>query len=140
MSKNIWTDELRKEAVDMYLERIAEYDEDKQSAFSTEVVAGIAEELQMAKNSVRVILQKATRPDGTPVYIKAKAAPKAKAAGATSGAAGKKVSKADAHAELVSALKDHGAEVSDELMEVIEKMTGKAAQLIAEAIRSPSAE
>lgn len=130
-----WNDDLKQEAIEMYLERIGEYDEDKRASVSTEVVAGIAEELEFSPNSVRAILQRATTEDGDPVYVKATKAPKAKAA-----TGGKKMSKADAQAELVSALQDGGAEITDELTEIIEKMTGKAAQAIAGAVRSMGGE
>ncbi|QKN84922.1 D3 protein [Vibrio phage AG74] len=132
---NTWTDELRAEAVEMYLERIGEFEEADRATNSTEVCKGIADELDFSVNSVRAILQRATDDEGNPVYIKATKAPKApKAKAASTG--GKKMSKADAQAELVSALQDGGAEVSDELMEVIEKLTGKAAQALAGAIRT----
>lgn len=129
---NTWTDELRAEAVEIYLERIGEFEEADRAANSTEVCKGIAEELDFSVNSVRAILQRATDEDGNQVYVKATKAPKAKAAST----GGKKMSKADAQAELVSALQDGGAEVSDELMEVIEKLTGKAAQALAGAVRA----
>lgn len=129
---NTWTDELRAEAVEIYLERIGEFEEADRAANSTEVCKGIAEELDFSVNSVRAILQRATDEDGNQVYVKATKAPKVKAAST----GGKKMSKADAQAELVSALQDGGAEVSDELMEVIEKLTGKAAQALAGAVRA----
>lgn len=134
MSKNVWTDELRQEAQEMYLERIAEYDEKDRAANSTEVCKGIADELGFSVNSVRAILQRAKDSDGNDVYIKATKAPKATKA--SSAAGGKKMSKADAQAELVSAFQDGNVEISDELMEIIEKLTGKAAQALAGAVRA----
>lgn len=126
-----WTDELKQEAIEMYIERIEQVDEAERAMQSTEIVKGIAEELDKSPNSVRAILQRAKREDGADVYVKKAQAPKAaKASGA------KKLSKADAQAELVSALKDGGAQVDDELATHIEKMTGKAAQALAAAIRS----
>lgn len=134
MSTPTWTDELRAEAAEMYLERIAVFPEAERAANSTEICKQIADELGFSVNSVRAILQRAKDSDGNDVYVKATKAPKAtKAASSTSG---KKMSKADAQAELVSALQDGGAEVSDEVMEVIEKLTGKAAQALAGAIRA----
>lgn len=133
-----WTDELRAEAVEMYLERIDIFPEDERAAKSTEICKEIADELGFSVNSVRAILQRAKDDDGNDVYIKATKAPKATKASASSG--GKKMSKADAQAELVSALQDGGAEVTDEVMEVIEKLTGKAAQALAGAIRAMSGE
>lgn len=132
MTTPVWTDELKTEAAEMYVERIAEYEEDKRPAASAEVLKSIADELGFTVNSVRAIVQRAKDPDGNPIYVKAAKAAKSGAAASS----GKKLSKADAQAELVSALKDGNAEVSDELVEVIEKMTGKAAQLLAAAIRT----
>lgn len=134
MTTPVWTDELKTEAAEMYVERIAEYDEDKRPAASAEVLKSIADELGFTVNSVRAIVQRATDADGNPIYVKASKAAKPTKSGAASG--GKKLSKADAQAELVSALKDANADVSDELVEVIEKMTGKAAQLLAASIRT----
>lgn len=134
MSKNVWTDELRQEAQEMYIERIAEYDEKDRAANSTEVCKGIADELGFSVNSVRAILQRAKDSDGNDVYIKATKAPKTTKA--SSAAGGKKMSKADAQAELVSAFQDGNVEISDELMEIIEKLTGKAAQALAGAVRA----
>lgn len=132
MTTPTWNDELRAEAVEMYLERIGEFEEADRATNSTEVVKTIADELGFSVNSVRAILQRSKTEDGEDVYIKATKAPKATAA--KSG--GKKMSKADAQAELVSALQDLGTEMTDELTEVIEKLTGKAAQALAGAIRS----
>lgn len=127
-----WTDELKAEAAATYLERIEEFEVEDRATNSTEVCKGIADELGFSVNSVRAILQRSKKEDGTDVYVKATKAPKATA----KKAGGKKLSKADAQAELVSALQDGGAEVEDELIAVIEKLTGVAAQALAGAIRS----
>lgn len=126
-----WTEELKAEAIEMYIERIEQYPEDERAKFTAEIITEIAEELEKTPNSVRAILQRAKREDGTDVYVKKAQAPKAKAV-----STGKKLSKADAQAELLSALQDGGATIDDELTAVIEKMTGKAAQAVAAAIRS----
>lgn len=127
-----WTDELRTEATETYLERIAEFPEEERAANSTEVCKGIATELGFSPNSVRAILQRAKTEDGEDVYVKATKAPKA--TGTKTG--GKKLSKADAQAELVSALQDGGAEMNDDLLAIIEKMTGKSAEALAGAVRT----
>lgn len=129
--KATWTDELKEEVVQMYLQRIDEIEEEKRPAMSAEIVTEIAGEMGKTTNSVRAILQRAKREDSTDVYVKKAQAPKAKAAAS----GGKKMSKADAQAELLSALQDLGAEVTEDLTAVIEKMTGKAAQTVAGAIR-----
>lgn len=138
MTKPTWTDELKQEAIETYLERIREFPEEERPAKTNDIVMQIAEEFGFSKNSVRAHLQRAKTEDGEPVYVKAKPAPKAKAGGESGSTGGKKMSKADAQAELVASLKDGGAEVEDELTEIIEKMTGKAAQALAGAIRSMS--
>lgn len=133
---NTWNDELRQEAIEMYLERIVEFEQEDRATNSTEVCKNIADELGFSVNSVRAILQRATDSDGNPVYVKATKAPKVKA----ESAGGKKLSKADAQAELVSALQDGGAEVDEDLLAVIEKLTGKAAQALSGAIRTMGGE
>lgn len=130
-TKQAWTDELKAEAVEMYLERMEAYPVEEQPNFSMEVAAEVAVELEKSPNSVRSILQRAKREDGSSVYVK-----KAKAPKATKAAGTKKMSKADAQAELTSALKDLGAPVDDELAELISKMTGKAATALAGSLRS----
>lgn len=126
-----WTDELKAEAIEMYLERIDQYAEDERAKFTAEVITDIAEELEKTPNSVRAILQRAKREDGSDVYVKKASAPKAKVA-----STGKKLSKADAQAELLSALQDGKATIDDDLVAILEKLTGKAAQALAGAIRS----
>lgn len=128
----VWTDELRQEAAAMYVERINEFEEADRASNSTEVLKSIADELGFSPNSVRAIVQRAKDQDGNEIYVKATKAPKA----AAKSGSGKKLSKADAQAELVSALQDGGAEVADELLAIIEKMTGVAASALAGAIRS----
>lgn len=70
------------------------------------------------------------------VYLKVtpkKTETKAKAEGGT-----KRVSKADAQAELVSAFKDAGVEDLD--MSIVEKLTGKAAAHLAEKVRQATSD
>ena len=128
-----WTPELIQEAISMYIERMEAIDEDKRAEQTVEVTSEIAEELGFKLNSVRAQLSKAKRPDGSDVYIR-KAKAKNTTAAAGGGTATKRVSKADAQAELVQALGSVGATVSDELQELITKMTGKAAQALADAL------
>lgn len=97
---------------------------------SMEIVKEIAEGLEdKTANGVRMILMQAD------VYIK-KAAASATGSGAAAGDSSdkpKRVSKADAIAELESAITDAGQEISDE---ITSKLTGKAAQYFAGIIRS----
>ena len=108
-----WTDELKAQAVEMY-----EAGEPTPET-STELVKEIADELEQSANGVRMILTKAG------VYIK-------KAPAASSSGEGKpastRVSKAQAQESLIAAISDTGQEVD---AEIIEKMTGKAAQYFA---------
>ena len=129
---NTWNDDLKQEARSMYLERINEFEEADRPKMSTEVVSGIATELGFTKNSVRATLQRMKTDSGEEVYIRASTTPKASA---TTG--NKRMSKADAIAEMKAAIKDLGAvEFTDEFDEAIKSITGKAAQAIASAIRS----
>lgn len=134
MANSVWNEELKKEVVEVYLERIREFPEEERPTHTNEIVMQIADEMGFTKNSVRAHLQRAVTEDGEQVYVKAKPAPKTKAGSASGG--GKKMSKAEAQAELVAALTDRGAEVDEELTGLIEKATGKLAQALAGAIRS----
>lgn len=106
-----WTEEGKAAA-------IAAYKALKPTALTTaECVKQVAEELEQSANGVRMVLVKAG------VYIaqtaaKATAATGAKPTGVT------KVSKADSAAALSAVLTDLGQEPD---MEIIEKLTGKAA-------------
>lgn len=107
-----WTDELKAEAVAMYLKA------KPTPETSMDVVGDVGSELGFSPNSVRMILSKAG------VYITKSAAPgKPKAA-----TGGTRVSKEAAHATLIEKLEAAGKEVNEE---VISKLTGKAAQYFA---------
>ena len=89
---------------------------------SMEVVKEIADEFEESANGVRMILSKAG------VYVKK--TPAASGSG-TSSSGGSRVSKAAAQETLVAALTDAGAEVDND---IVEKLTGKAAQYFAGVI------
>ena len=89
---------------------------------SMEVVKEIADEFEESANGVRMILSKAG------VYIKK--TPAASGSG-TSSSGGSRVSKAAAQETLVAALTDAGAEIDND---IVEKLTGKAAQYFAGVI------
>jgi transposase-like protein len=135
IAKN-WTEELIAEAVAMYLERMEALPEEKRAEQTVEITAGIAEELGFKTNSVRVQLSKAKRQDGTDVYIRKSKPKAASTTTATAGTGAKRVSKADAQAELTDALKKLGAEVNEELEDIISKLTGKAAQTLAATLNN----
>ena len=126
--KAVWTDELKAEAVAMYVERIEMHAEDERANFTTQVTADVADELGFKVNSVRACLSRAKREDGSDVYVRKAQAKTATSTTAAGGA--KRMSKADAQAELVNTLKTLGAPLSPELSEQIEKMTGKLAQAL----------
>lgn len=107
-----WDDDKKAQAVDMYEAQ------DPTPETSMEIVKEIADELNESPNGVRMILTKAG------VYVK-----KAQAAGngGTSGG-GTRVSKQAAQDALVAAITDKGLEPD---MDIISKMTGKAAQYFA---------
>ena len=89
---------------------------------SMEIVKDIADEYEESPNGVRMILSKAG------VYVKK--TPAATGSGTSSGG-GSRVSKVAAQEALISALTDVGAEVDND---IIEKLTGKAAQYFAGVI------
>ena len=114
--KMAWDDD-KKAAV------IAAYEEqDPTPENSMEIVKEIADEYEESPNGVRMILSKAG------VYVKK--TPAATGSGTSSGG-GSRVSKVAAQEALISALTDVGAEVDND---IIEKLTGKAAQYFAGVI------
>lgn len=92
-----------------------------------DLVSQVAEEIGESVNGVRMILSKAG------VYVKKEAAPTKSAGTKKEGAASTRVSKEDAHAQLVAAIEAAEAEVD---MEIISKLTGKAAIYLAGVIGS----
>ena len=91
---------------------------------SMEIVKEIADEYEESPNGVRMILSKAG------VYVKK--TPAASGSGtSSSGGSGSRVSKAAAQEALVAALTDVGAEIDND---IVEKLTGKAAQYFAGVI------
>ena len=89
---------------------------------SMEIVKEIADEFDESPNGVRMILSKAG------VYVKK--TPAASGSGTSSGG-GSRVSKAAAQEALVAVLTDVGAEIDND---IVEKLTGKAAQYFAGVI------
>lgn len=114
-----WTDELKQQAVDLYLAA------EPTSENSMEIVKEVAEKMGQSPNGVRMILSKAG------VYVKKADAPAAKKATASKDGASTRVSKEDAHAQLVAAIEAKGGAVD---MEIVSKLTGKAAVYLASVV------
>jgi transposase-like protein len=115
-----WTDEKKARAVELYLEA------NPTPENSMEIVKEVADELGETPNGVRMILTKAE------VYVKKEAA-KSSSSSKASGdkPASTRVSKEDAHAQLVAAIEANGKTAD---MEIISKLTGKAAIYLASVI------
>ena len=110
-----WTDELKQEAIDMYVS------EEPTPENSMEIVKSIAEQLDQSPNGVRMILTKAG------VYVKKNPAVKSSGGGTGGG----RVSVAAAQEELTNAISDMGQEPD---AAIIGKLTGKAAKYFAELL------
>lgn len=123
-----WTDEARTMAVETYKDRMSEVADEDKASHTQEVASNLALEIGCTLNSLRTLLQKAKNPDGTSVYI-SKAAAKTKAPAKDGAVAGKRRGKAESHADLVAAIQAMAGEDSLD-MEVIDKLTGKAADYI----------
>lgn len=122
-----WTPELKQTVIDRYLA------ENPTGETSTEIIKDLAEEFEQSPNGVRMILVQAE------VYVKKDAAVGAPTKTSTTtktGDAPKRVSKESSIASLVEALKSADAEVD---MELIEKMTGKAALYFTNVLKAIAA-
>lgn len=117
-----WTDDMKEQAISRYQEL------EPTPENSMEVVTQVAEEMGQSPNGVRMVLSKAG------VYVKKEAAAsKSSSTKKEGGATSTRVSKEEAHAQLVAALEEAGAEVD---MEIISKLTGKAAVYFAKVFAS----
>jgi bifunctional DNase/RNase len=118
--------------------RLSNWDDEKRAAVieayeaaeptpetSMDIVAEIAEEHGQSVNGVRMVLSKAG------VYVKKTSAKK------SSSSTGNRVSKAAAHKALTDAITDTGQEAD---AEIISKLTGKAAQYLAEVLTNANSE
>jgi hypothetical protein len=114
-----WTDELKQTAIDKYLAAKPTAEN------SMEIVKEVADEMGKSANGVRMILSKAE------VYVKKEQAAGAKKASTAKEGATPRVSKEDAHAKLVEAIEAKG-QTAD--MEIVSKLTGKAAIYLAGVI------
>lgn len=113
-----WTDEKKAAVIEAYTQTMEnEYDNDEaRYAANTDVLGELAEEHEESVNGVRIILSKAK------VYV---TKPKtAKAAGTSGGT--KRVNKAEAIQSLKNLISGVDAELVND--EILDKLTGKAAQ------------
>ena len=110
-----WEEDKKQQAIEMYTA------EEPTPETSMEIVKLVAEELNESPNGVRMILTRAG------VYVK-----KNPSVGNSSGKTGR-VSKAECHQMLVDAVSSHGGSLD---MDIISKISGKAAKHIAEQIVS----
>mgnify|MGYP000299588729 CR=1 FL=1 len=115
-----WTDEQKAEVIARYL------DAEPTPENSMEIVAELAEEFEKTPNGVRLILSSAN------AYVKTGAKSGGTASSAASSDKPKRVSKADAIAELTSAIEDAGQPLDEE---ILSKLTGKAAQYFTSVLR-----
>lgn len=128
----VWTDELKAEITDLYIDNMQVLDND--GSKSMNVVNQIREEFAdkgqvFTANAIRMMLMKQKRPtEANPegkVYIP-KPTGSAATSGSTKSAGTARVSKADAQAALRSAISAIDPALVDE--DLITKATGKAAQ------------
>jgi|TARA_R100000479_G_C6280062_1_gene162605 hypothetical protein len=114
--KVAWTDESKAQAIEMYTA------EDPTPETSMEIVKIIADELEESPNGVRMILTKAG------VYVK-----KTPSRSTSTNGGGGRVSKAECHQMLCEAVEKHGGTLD---MNIIDKISGKAAKHIAEQLNA----
>jgi hypothetical protein len=119
-----WTDELRQKVIDAYLKA------EPTPENSVEIVAELAEEFDKTPNGIRMVLSKAE------VYVKKDASSKSSK---TSSEATKstRVSKGDSIKALVAAIESTGQAPN---MEILDKLTGKAAVYFTEVINNAKVE
>ena len=116
-SSSGWTDELKQEIIAAYVDR------EPTPETSMDIVKELAEEYNKTVNGVRIILSKAE------VYVKTQPAAKGTSSSKSDGP--KKISKADAMAQLRKAIEASGSEVNEK---IVDKLTGLAAVYFAEVI------
>lgn len=124
-----WTPELYAEMASEYTARIEQFPEEERAGISMEIVNELSKEHGVSPNGFRMKLSK----EG--LYIKKDAAAKKADSSSEPKAGGARTSKATAHAELRSAFADAGLEEDFLDAAIIDKLTGKAAAHLAEAIR-----
>lgn len=117
-----WTEERKEKAVELYTAQ------NPTAENSMEIVKSVADELGESANGVRMILTRAG------VYVKKEAAAGTKKTSSTAKeGATPRVSKEDAHAKLAAAIEATGKDVD---MEIVTKLTGKAALYLASVLET----
>lgn len=117
-----WTDDKKAQAKQMYL------DGEPTPENSMELIKEIADALDESVNGVRMMLQQAQ------LYVKKSDTPKTSASSTKKeGEAPKRVSKEAQIAELKAAIEARGAEVDSD---ILDKLTGKAAQYFVKVLAS----
>lgn len=126
-----WTDELFEKLSSQYVEQIEKHPEDERPGISMEIVNELAKDASVSPNGFRMKLAKAG------LYVKKEAGKAAAGTGGTKEKAsgGSRTSKAAAHSELKAAFSDAGLDLEFLDAEIIDKLTGKAAAHLAEAVR-----
>lgn len=118
-----WTDDLKAQAKQMYL------DGEPTPENSIELVKQIAETLEQSPNGVRMLLSQAG------IYVKKTDAPatSGKTTAKKEGEGTKRVSKESQIAELKAAIEARGAEIDSD---ILDKLTGKAAAYFTKVLAS----
>ena len=119
-----WTDDIKAELAEAYTER------EPTPENTMEIIADLVEEYQeqyefITVNGLRMIL------NNMKVYVKKADAP---SSNKSSGSSNPRVNKAEALAALKEVIADAGAEVNED---IIDRMTGKAANYFAQVIGGP---
>lgn len=120
MADNKWTDELKEQVVELYLEK------NPTTENTMEAVKEVANEVGQTPNGVRMVLTRAG------VYVKKTPTASGKST-ASSGDGAKRVNKAEAIDALKVVIRDAGQEVDDD---ICDRLTGKAAVYLAKVIQA----
>ncbi|AFQ22265.1 DNA binding protein [Pectobacterium phage My1] len=124
-----WTEELFNELASEYQSKINAYPEDERGTVSMEIVNEVAKAAGVTANGLRIKLTNAG------LYVRKTTVTKPAATKGESKSGGARTSKADAHSALRGAFSDAGLEDGFLDDEIIDKLTGKAALHLAEAVR-----
>lgn len=118
MTANVWTEELKQEVTNEYTVRIQELPEEERPLNSMRIIEELSVEYGFTKNQVRGVVQH------SPNYVKAG---RAKPAATAAADKPKRVSKADAQANLASLIEEIGQEPDRDM---IAKMSGVQANYV----------
>lgn len=124
-----WTEELFNELASEYTSKLEAFPEDERPSVSMEIVNEVAKAAGVTPNGLRMKLTSAG------LYVRKDTTASKTATKTESKSGGARTSKADAHSALRAAFSDAGLEDSFLDDEIVDKLTGKAALHIAEAVR-----